>query len=81
MARSVRHLTEIAALLAGRVGGRKPKLTARQITIAGQMYDEKGPDGKRRYTVNEIAETFHVTRKTIYRHLEHGSTAEPAPSA
>lgn len=24
---------------------------------------------KRRYTVNEIAETFEVSRKTIYRHL------------
>ncbi|MGH3815547.1 MAG: hypothetical protein ACRDUV_24370, partial [Pseudonocardiaceae bacterium] len=24
-------------------------------------------DGKRRYTVAEIAETFHVSRKTIYR--------------
>ena len=33
------------------------------------MYDEKGADGKRRYTVAEIAETFGVSRKTIYRHL------------
>lgn len=122
MARSVRHLTEIAALLAdrgvdlvvlkqgidtttpagrflfhvigamdemladlisegtlegleaararGRTGGRKPKLTARQVSVARQMYDEKGADGKNRYTVAEIAETFHVSRKTIYRHLE-----------
>ena len=133
MARSVRHLTEVAALLAdrgvdlvvlkqgidtttaagrflfhvigamdemladligegtlegleaararGRTGGRKPKLTTRQITIARQMYDETGPDGKRRYTVNEIAETFHVSRKTIYRHLEPTTTsARPLPT-
>lgn len=36
------------------------------------MYDENGADGKRRYTVAEIAETFHVSRKTIYRHLDRG---------
>ncbi len=122
MARSVRHLTEVAALLAergvdlvvlkqgidtttpagrflfhvigamdemltdlisegtregleaararGRTGGRRPKLTARQAAIARQMYDDKGPDNKRKYTVTQIAETFHVSRKTIYRHLE-----------
>jgi DNA invertase Pin-like site-specific DNA recombinase len=121
MARSVKHLTEIAALLAersvdlvvleqgidtttpagrylfhvigamdqmladllsegtrqgletararGRTGGRKPKLTQRQAAVARQMYDDKGEDGKRRYTVAEIAETFGVSRKTIYRHL------------
>jgi DNA invertase Pin-like site-specific DNA recombinase len=122
MARSVRHLTEIAALLAergidlvvlkqgidtttpagrftfhvlaamdemltdlisegtreglesararGRVGGRKPKLTARQAEVARGMYDEAGADGRRKYTVAEIAETFGVSRKTVYRHLE-----------
>ncbi|HZD15446.1 MAG TPA: recombinase family protein [Pseudonocardiaceae bacterium] len=52
-----------AARARGRTGGRKPKLTARQVTVAGQMYNEKRPDGKRRYTVNEIAETFHVSRQ------------------
>jgi DNA invertase Pin-like site-specific DNA recombinase len=132
MARSVRHLTEIAALLAdrgveliilkqgidtttparrflfhvigvmdemladliregapegleatrarGRTGGRKPKLTARQADVARQIYDEKGTDGKRRYTVAEIAETFHVSRKTIYRHLEPTPAATPPPT-
>jgi DNA invertase Pin-like site-specific DNA recombinase len=59
-----------AARARGRTGGRKPKLSPRQITIARQMYDEKGTDGKRKYTVAEIAETFHVSWKTIYRHLE-----------
>jgi HTH domain len=59
-----------AARARGRTGGRKPKLTTRQISVAQQTYDEKGTDGKRRYTVAEIAETFHVSRRTIYRHLE-----------
>jgi hypothetical protein len=53
-----------AARARGRTGGRKPKLTDRQIRIARQMYDEEGPDRKRKYTVAEIAETFHVSRKT-----------------
>ncbi|MGH3815454.1 MAG: hypothetical protein ACRDUV_23890 [Pseudonocardiaceae bacterium] len=34
-----------------RTGGRKPKLTNRQITITQQMYNEKGTDGRRRDTV------------------------------
>ena len=34
------------------------------------MYAETGSDGKRRYTVDEIAGTFAVSRKTIYRHLD-----------
>jgi DNA invertase Pin-like site-specific DNA recombinase len=34
------------------------------------MYEDKGHDGKRKYTVAEIAETFGVSRKTVYRHLE-----------
>jgi DNA invertase Pin-like site-specific DNA recombinase len=53
----------------GRTGGQKPKLTPRQARIAQQMYDETGPDGKRRYTVAQIAAEFGVTRPTIYRHL------------
>jgi DNA invertase Pin-like site-specific DNA recombinase len=67
-----------AARARGRTGGRKPKLTQRQVTGARQMYDENGADGKRRYTVAEIAETFRVSRKTIYRHLEGGVVRQRA---
>jgi DNA invertase Pin-like site-specific DNA recombinase len=59
-----------AARARGRTGGRKPKLTQRQAAVARQMYDDKGEDGTGRYTVAEIAETFGVSRKTIYRHLK-----------
>lgn len=59
-----------AARARGRVGGRRPKLSERQLHLARGMYDEKGPDGKRLYTVQQIAETFGVTRATVYRHLE-----------
>ncbi len=54
----------------GRAGGRKPKLTTRQAEAARGMYDETGADGKRKYTVAEIAGTFGVSRKTVCRHLE-----------
>jgi len=33
------------------------------------MYDGTGPDGKRSYTVAQIAAEFGVTRAAIYRHL------------
>ena len=59
-----------AARARGRTGGQKPKLTPRQARIAQEMYDETGPEGKRRYTVAQIAAEFGVTRPTIYRHLE-----------
>lgn len=59
-----------AARARGRTGGQKPKLRPRQIDLAQQMYDETGPDGKRKYTVQQIADEFGVSRPTIYRHLE-----------
>jgi DNA invertase Pin-like site-specific DNA recombinase len=59
-----------AARARGRVGGQKPKLRPRQVKLAQQMYDEVGSDGKRKYTVQQIADEFGVSRPTIYRHLE-----------
>lgn len=58
-----------AARARGRTGGQKPKLGPRQVRLARQMYEETGEDGKRRYTVAQIAAEFGVTRPTIYRHL------------
>ena len=72
----------------GRAGGRKPKLTTRQAEVARGIYDETGADGRRKYTVAEIAETFGVSRKTVCRHLEPsagrrqpGKSARPAAPA
>jgi DNA invertase Pin-like site-specific DNA recombinase len=62
-----------AARARGRTGGQKPKLGARQVTLARQMYEETGEDGRRRYTVAQIAAEFGVTRPTIYRHLSNTS--------
>lgn len=68
-----------AARARGRTGGQKPKLGPRQVKLAQQMYDEKDEHGKRRYTVEQIAAEFGVTRPTIYRHLgkalDNGSAA------
>ena len=63
-----------AARARGRTGGQKPKLGARQVKVARQMYDETDADGKRKHTVQQIADEFGVTRPTIYRHLAHTST-------
>lgn len=53
----------------GRTGGQKPKLGPPQVNLARQMYDELDERDKRRYTVDQIAAEFGVTRPTIYRHL------------
>jgi hypothetical protein len=52
-----------AARARGRVGGRPPALSQRQLDTAQQMYDS----GK--HTVEEIAETFNVGRTALYRQL------------
>jgi DNA invertase Pin-like site-specific DNA recombinase len=52
-----------AARARGRNGGPKPKMTATRVKQARAMYDAGN------YTVQEIADTFGVTRPTIYRHL------------
>jgi DNA invertase Pin-like site-specific DNA recombinase len=62
----------------GRAGGQKPKLGPRQVQLAREMYDETGPDGRRKYTVQQIADEFGVTRPTIYRHLDQHPAAAPA---
>ncbi|MFI6510887.1 recombinase family protein [Streptosporangium sp. NPDC050855] len=58
-----------AARARGRTGGQRPKLGPRQVQLARAMYEEVGADGKRAYTVAQIAAEFGVTRPTIYRHL------------
>jgi DNA invertase Pin-like site-specific DNA recombinase len=65
-----------AARARGRTGGQKPKLGPRQVKLARQMYEETGEDGKRKYTVAEIAAEFGVTRPTIYRALEPAAVAK-----
>ena len=50
---------------------RRPETQARprQVALARQMYEETDADGRRLYTVAQIAAEFGVTRPTIYRHL------------
>jgi DNA invertase Pin-like site-specific DNA recombinase len=63
-----------AARARGRTGGRKPSLTASQLSHARKLY----ADGK--HTVAEIASLFGVSRQTIYRALEPDAVASPAAS-
>jgi DNA invertase Pin-like site-specific DNA recombinase len=69
-----------AARARGRVGGRPAAMTELQIRQARAMYDERGPDDKRRFTVQQIADTFGVGRATIYRHLD-PSKPTPEPTS
>ncbi|MFJ7963112.1 recombinase family protein [Streptomyces sp. NPDC096324] len=59
-----------AARARGRVGGRKQALKPRQVQLAQEMYDELGDDGKRKHTVQGIADELGVARTTIYRYLD-----------
>ncbi|MGK5550614.1 recombinase family protein [Actinomadura kijaniata] len=69
-----------AARARGRTGGRPAAMSDLQITQARRMYDEVGPDGKRAYTVQQIADTLGVSRATIYRHLDQHPNQHPAPN-
>lgn len=64
-----------AARARGRKGGRKRALTPTQARIAQEMYDELGDDGKRRWTVQHIADELQVSRPTIYRYLKKNQAA------
>jgi len=63
-----------AARTRGRKGGPKFKMTPIRIAQARAMYDAGG------HTVQQIADTFGVSRPTIYRHLAErvGATAGSA---
>jgi DNA invertase Pin-like site-specific DNA recombinase len=64
-----------AARARGRTGGRPPALTTDQIALAKQLADQTGEDGKRTYTITQIAGMLGVTRPTIYRALGERETA------
>ncbi len=59
-------------MLAAGSGGRAPSVTELQRVKARQI-DEVDERGKHKYTVEQIAETFGVSRNTIYRNLERSS--------
>lgn len=70
-----------AARARGRKGGRKPALGPAQATAAREMYDAKDEDGKRKYTVEQIAALFKVSRPAVYYALEHTPGDRPASEA
>jgi DNA invertase Pin-like site-specific DNA recombinase len=61
-----------AARARGRVGGRRPKLTADQAALAQQLYDMRDK------TVQQIADLFGVPRSTVYGNLK-GDTVRRQP--
>jgi DNA invertase Pin-like site-specific DNA recombinase len=62
-----------AARARGRVGGRRPRLTADQAALAQQLYDA------REKTVQQIADLFGVPRSTVYGHLDRETTVPRQP--
>jgi EmrB/QacA subfamily drug resistance transporter len=60
-----------------RTNGQRPKLGPRQVALARQMYDELDKDGKRRYTIQQIADAFGVTGPTISRHFRKTTSKTP----
>ena len=61
-----------AARARGRKGGRPAKLTPAKLDVARRMYADKGLDGKRLYTVQEIADVVGCSRSTLYASLGDG---------
>ncbi|GAA1690433.1 recombinase family protein [Nonomuraea maheshkhaliensis] len=59
-----------AARARGRSGGRPKALRERQAQLAREMYDETGQDGKRKWTVQQIADELGVKRTTVYGYLK-----------
>ena len=58
-----------AARTRGRVGGRKRKMDARQVNVARGMLAEHDDNGLSRYTGQQVADTFGVSRATLYARL------------
>lgn len=59
-----------AARSRGRSGGRPKKLRGRQIQLARDLYAEMDGDGKRKWTVQQIADELGVKRTTVYGYLD-----------
>ncbi|WP_268817392.1 recombinase family protein [Streptomyces sp. CB02400] len=62
-----------AARARGRIGGRRPRLTADRAALAQRLYDE------REKTVQQIADMFGVPRSTVYGHLDREKTLPRRP--
>jgi predicted transcriptional regulator YheO len=56
----------------GATAGADRRSATRSLTTALEMYDKGAADGKRAYTVAEIADVIGVGRATLYRHLGKG---------
>ncbi len=56
----------------GRVGGRKPKMTAAKLRLAVASM------GKRETNVASLCQELGITRQTLYRHVAPNGTLRPA---
>jgi DNA invertase Pin-like site-specific DNA recombinase len=63
----------------GRTGGRPPAMSPDQVKLARQLADQRGTDGRREYTITQVAAMLGVSRPTLYRALEPGKPTTPPP--
>lgn len=57
-----------AARARGKKGGRKPKVTRKQLTVISQMMkNSKGEDAE---TIANICDTFSISKTTLYRYVD-----------
>jgi DNA invertase Pin-like site-specific DNA recombinase len=60
------HAGLLAARARGRIGGRPKALTPKEIALAQALYDDKAN------SIKDICNTFHISKKTLYRYVEPG---------
>jgi predicted DNA-binding transcriptional regulator AlpA len=63
----------------GRTGGRPLAMSSDQVKLARQLADQLGADGRRAYTITQVAAMLGVGRPTLYRALEPRQPASPIP--
>ena len=59
-----------AAFARGRSGGRKHKLTPKQVEMLHQLYKETEDGKTRKHRVDDICRTLKISPATLYRYLK-----------
>ena len=58
-----------AARARGRKGGRPKSLDKEKTQLAYKLYDERNPDGGKKYTIKEICQMLRISKSTLYSYL------------
>ena len=58
----------------GRTGGRPRAMSADQVRLARRLASQQTADGRREYTITQVAKMLGVSRPTLYRALEEATS-------